>query len=65
MLTADQIHAKEAELDALLARHNAIAHRAPVQVAVNSAAGRPLEKKQKKRIHCLVTCRIDPSKPPT
>ena len=65
VLTADQIRAKEVELDALLARHNAIAHRAPVQYAVNTAAGRPFEKRRKKSIHCLVTCRIDPSKPPS
>ncbi|HEY8579492.1 MAG TPA: hypothetical protein VIL72_06360 [Beijerinckiaceae bacterium] len=56
LLTPDQVRRKEAELDALRARHDRLSGRKPVRGKYRSAAAEPEQKETKKEVGCALTC---------
>ncbi len=58
-MTPDEIHAKEAELDGVRARHDAMAKRRAPTGPFKSAAGDPKKVVNAKPAKCLITCAIN------
>jgi len=56
VMTPDQVRAKEAELDAVRARHDRLAHRKGFKGQIGSATAPPLPKKEVKKPNCVLTC---------
>ncbi|MDF2115438.1 hypothetical protein PY365_07655 [Roseiarcaceae bacterium H3SJ34-1] len=56
VMTPDEVRAKEAELDAVRAKHDRLAHRKPLNVRIGSATAPPLPKKESKKPTCVLTC---------
>ncbi len=60
LMTPDQIRAREAELESLRARQDALARRKPAARTRSAAPGSVKTAKAAQR-HCLITCRVDSS----
>ena len=56
VMTPDEVRAKEAELDAVRARHDRLAHRKSFKGKIGSATAPPLPKKEVKKPTCVLTC---------
>jgi len=56
VMTPDEVRAKEAELDAVRARHDRLAHRKSFKGQIGSATAPPLLKKEVKKPTCVLTC---------
>lgn len=56
VMTPDEVRAKEAELDAVRAKHDRLAHRKPFKGQIGTASAPPLLKKEVKKPTCVLTC---------
>jgi hypothetical protein len=56
VMTPDEVRAKEAELDAVRAKHDRLAHRKSLAGQIGSATAPPLPKKEVKKPTCVLTC---------
>ena len=56
IMTPDEVRAKEAELNAVQAKHDRLGHRKPMRGAIGSAAAPPIRKKEAKKETCILTC---------
>jgi hypothetical protein len=56
VMTPDQVRAKEAELDAVRAQHDRLAHRKGFKGRIGSPTAPPLARKEVKKPNCVLTC---------